>query len=219
MVYYLPIWFQATHGDDAVTSAVHLLPLILAQLFGTIVSGGLTTRIGYYMPFVWLSVVFMPIGAGLLTTCYVGMPTAKWIGYQILFGLGLGFGFQQANVAAQASLALKDIPTGVAVVFSAQFLGGAVFVSVGENIFANRLRSNIAALRIPGFDPALAVRTGATELRRVVAPAFLHDVLVAYNGAVVRAFEVSLIVSCLAVLGASGMEWRSIRRKKVDTDA
>ncbi|KAI9878064.1 MAG: hypothetical protein M1830_002013 [Pleopsidium flavum] len=219
MVYYLPIWFQAIHGDDAVTSAVHLLPLILSQLAGTIVAGGMTTRIGYYMPFVWASVVFMPIGAGLLTTCYVGIPAGRWIGYQILFGLGLGFGFQQANVAAQASLPLKDIPTGVAVVFSAQFLGGAVFVSVGENVFTNRLRSNIAALKIPEFGPALAVRVGATELRDVVPPAYLHDVLVAYNGAIVRAFQVALILSCLTVLGASGMEWRSIKRKKSETNA
>lgn len=161
----------------------------------------------------------MPIGAGLLTTLYVGIPASKWIGYQILFGLGLGFGFQQANVAAQASLALKDIPTGVAVVFSAQFLGGAVFVSVGENVFANRLRSNIAALRIPEFSPALAARIGATELRHVVPAARLQDVLAAYNGAVLRAFQVALILSCLTVLGASGMEWRSIKRKKPETNA
>lgn len=219
MVYYLPIWFQAIHGDTAITSAIHMLPLIISQVFGVIFAGAMTTRIGYYMPFVWGSVILMPIGIGLINTFYVGIPEGRWIGYQILFGLGLGFGFQQASVAAQASLALEDVPTGVAVVFSLQFLGGAVFVSVAENVFTNHLRSNIAALKIPGFDPALAVRTGATEIRNLVPPMYLHGVLVAYNDAIVRAFQVALIMGCLTILGASGMEWRSMKGKKPGSDA
>ena len=97
MIYYLPIWFQAIHGDDAVFSAVHMLPMILTQVICVVLSGGLTKRIGYYMPFVWLSVLFMPIGIGLIHTWSTSTPEGKWIGYQILLGIGIGCGFQQAN--------------------------------------------------------------------------------------------------------------------------
>jgi len=216
MVYYLPIWFQAIHGDDPVLSAVHMLPLILSQVTSVILGGGLTKRIGYYMPFVWASVILMPIGVGLLNTFHVGISESKWVGYQFLFGIGVGFGFQQANVAAQAALPLRDVPTGVAVVFSTQFLGGAVFVSVAQNVFTNHLRSNVASLKIPDFGPELAVRAGATELRKLVAPDFLHGVLVAYNDAIIQAFQVALIMSCLTIFGALGMEWKNMKGKKPD---
>nr|WOL36634.1 MFS transporter [Pseudogymnoascus verrucosus] len=213
MVYFLPIWFQAIHGDDPIMSAVHMLPLILSQVAGVLIAGSMTIKIGYYMPFVWACVVLMPVGIGLMTTFYVGIPYGRWIGYQIIFGLGVGFGFQQVNIAAQFSLPFRGIPTGVALVFSAQFLGGAVFVSVAENVFNSRLRSNIVALQILGLDPAVMVKVGATELRNVVSPSQLHVVLLAYNDAITKAFQISLITSCLTILGASGMEWRSTKRK------
>ena len=214
LIYYLPIWFQSTHGDTAITSAIHMLPLILSQVISVTLAGGLTRKIGYYMPFVWISVVLMPIGVGLLTTFYVGISEGKWIGYQILFGIGLGFGFQQANIAAQAVLPLRDVPTGVAVTFSTQFLGGTVFVSVAENVFTNHLRSNIAKLNIPNFNPEMAVKTGATDLRNLVKAEYLGSVLGAYNDAIVKAFQVALIMSCLAGLGAVGMEWRDMKGGK-----
>ena len=111
------------------------------------------------------------------------------------------------SVAAQAVLPLKDVPTGVAVVFSAQFLGGTIFVSVAENVFTNHLRSNLLALAVPNFNPEVAIRAGATSLRDLVALSFLNEVLVAYNNAIMQAFQVSLIMSCLTIFGASGMEW------------
>ena len=40
----------------------------------------------------------------------------KWIGYQLLFGAGVGFGMQQSIIAVQAVLELKDVATGTAVV-------------------------------------------------------------------------------------------------------
>jgi len=119
-IYYLPIWFQAIYGVDAIHSGIDNLPLILAQVLGTILSGIGTTKIGYYMPFVLASCCLMSVGAGLLTTFTVDISTAKWVCYQIIFGLGTGFGFQQSGIAAQACLDLKDVPIGTAIVLFVQ---------------------------------------------------------------------------------------------------
>jgi hypothetical protein len=173
----------------------------------------MTNKIGYYVPFIWASTVLLPIGAGLLSTFHIGISTAKWVGYEIILGFGIGFGFQQANVAAQVVLPMKDVPTGVAVVFSAMFLGGSVFLSVAESIFTNHLRSNIAALGIPGFDAERAIKAGAVELRNLVPAKYLTSVLVAYNDAITKAFQLAVIMACLASLGAVGMEWRNMKTK------
>lgn len=60
--------------------------MILALVIAMIGSGGATTALGYYTPFMYLSTVFMAVGGGLLTTFNVNTGHARWIGYQVLVG-------------------------------------------------------------------------------------------------------------------------------------
>jgi len=215
MIYYLPIWFQAIHGVSATQSGIDNLPLVLSQVFGSILGGALTSVIGYYVPFVYASPVFMAVGAGLITTFSASTPTHQWIGYQIIYGLGTGFGFQQPIIAAQTVLPLSDIPTGTATVMFIQILGGALFVSVGQNIFTNKLAEGLAG--IPGLNPQIVARAGATQLKNLIPdPNMISQVLVVYNEALVKAYQVSLIVGSLAVIGALGFQWRSVKGKKIE---
>lgn len=136
LVYYLPIWFQAIKGDSAVKSGISTIPLVLSLVVASIFAGQLTARTGYYVPQLFVCSVLMSIGAGLITTFKVDTGHAKWIGYQVLFGLGLGMGMQQASMAAQTCLDKKDVTTGVSIMFFFQNLGGAIWLSVGEVIFS-----------------------------------------------------------------------------------
>ena len=154
----------------------------------------------------------MPIGAGMLTTFTVDTPTREWIGYQIILGVGVGCGFQQAIIAAQAVLPLADIPSGTTAVLFFQLLGGALMVSAGQNVFTGRLASDPAG--IPGVNAQLVIATGATKLRTLIPdPADYNAAVEVYNSGLTRAFEVSLIVACLAVVGPIGMEWKSVNVK------
>ena len=187
--------------------------MILGNVFGVISAGAITTRFGYYMPFIILSTVFMSIGAGLLTTLQVESSTGHWIGYQFLFGIGSGAGFQQPAVAAQTVLALEDIPIGSAIMVFVQLLGGAMFVSIAQNVFTNHLVSGILALGIPNLNANAIVESGATRLRDQIPAADLPGVLIAYNEALVKCFRLALYMACLTLLGAVGMEWRSVKKK------
>ena len=188
--------------------------MIMGNVFGVISAGALTTRFGHYMPFIFASAILMSIGAGLLTTLRVDSSTGHWIGYQLLFGIGSGAGFQQPAVAAQTVLALEDIPIGTAIMVFIQLLGGAMFVSVAQNIFTNQLVSGILAIHIPNVNPKVIVQSGATRLRDQIPAADLPEVLVAYNEALVKCFRVALCMACLSLLGTIGMEWRSVKNKK-----
>lgn len=164
------------------------------------------------MPFIVISSIMMPIGAGLLTTFNIATPASKWIGYQIILGIGVGCGFQQAIIAAQAVLAVGDIPSGITAVLFFQLLGGALMVSAGQNVFTTRLTSGLAS--IPGVNAQLVIATGATNLKTLIPdPANYNAALEIYNSGLTRAFRVSLVVACLAVLGAIGMEWKSVKVK------
>ena len=69
----------------------------------------LTLTLGYYTQFMFLSVILMSIGSGLLTTFHTNTGHSKWIGYQVFFGAGVGFGMQQTLIAVQAALPGPDI--------------------------------------------------------------------------------------------------------------
>jgi len=155
--------------------------------------------------------VIMSIGAGLITTFTSKTIHARWIGYQVIFGYGLGLGMQQASLAVQAVLPRKDAPTGVALVMFMQQLGGAVFVSIGQNVFANELVKGLQ--HVSGIEPAMVVKIGATELRNVVDTASIGAVLSAYNFALTKVFTVSLAMACMSIVGALCMEWKNIKPK------
>ncbi|KAG0644936.1 Efflux pump [Hyphodiscus hymeniophilus] len=210
-IYFIPIWFQAILGTSAVRAGIDSLPLILAEILAIVVSGGLVTKFGYYAPFFIASSVVMSIGAGLMTLFTVDISQARWVGFQFLYGIGVGFGFQQGGVAAQTVLKFADVSIGTAVVLFWQILGGAIFVSVAQNLFTNKLVKDLLALGIPGLDPVIIVHAGATNLRAVVPEAALPAVLFAYNKAILKTFQLGLILSCISILGAVGIEWRSVK--------
>jgi hypothetical protein len=122
-VYFLLIWFQFINGVTAAESGIRLLPLMLSMVFGSISGGFINSKIGYYTPLAIISSCTMFVGAGLLTTFQGNTSEAEWIGYQVLYGLGLGLCFQVPNLATQTALPTKNVPTGFALMFFSQLLG------------------------------------------------------------------------------------------------
>ena len=212
LIYYIPIWFQAIRGVSALKSGINTLPMVLSLVLASISAGILVSKVGYYTPFMIANGVIMSIGAGLITTWKPDTLHPEWIGYQILFGFGLGIGMQQATLAAQAVLKRKDAPIGIALIMFCQQMGGAVFVSVGQSVFTNQLVKGLR--KVAGISPTVIVNTGATDLRQVVDPSNLRGVLVAYNGALTKTFTVALAMSCLSIIGALCIEWKNIKPKK-----
>ncbi|KAH3986228.1 hypothetical protein HBH98_031360 [Parastagonospora nodorum] len=214
MVYYLPIWFQAIKGVSATKSGIMNLPCILGLVIVSMSSGILVTVIGYYTPFMLISSVLMAIGAGLLSTFETDSNSPRWIGYQFLFGAGVGFGMQQTLVAVQTALPAGDVPIGTAIMMFTQTLGGALFISVGQNVFTNQLIKNLGTL-VPELDTKIVLAVGATELKNAIEEKFLPGVLTAYNLALTQTFYVSVATASMSILGAAFVEWKSMKGKQV----
>lgn len=85
--------------------------MILGLVLFSIITGIIITVLGYYTPWMILSSLLMAIGSGLLATFKVGTGHAMWIGYQAIYGFGVGAGMQQGVIAAQTVCTLDDIPT------------------------------------------------------------------------------------------------------------
>lgn len=215
--YYLPIWFQAIKAASAVHSGIMVLPMLLSLVVGAISAGAtLSLIVGYFTPYMIACGILTSIGAGLITTFTTETGHAKWIGFQVILGFGLGLGMQQPNMAAQTVLPKVDVPSGTALVFFGQQVGGAIFIAVAQSVFTNRL-SSILVNKFH-IDPATIVKTGATDFRRLnLSPREFSQVLLAYNEAIVNAFRVGLGVACVVIIPALFMEWKSVRKEKKNT--
>ena len=118
LVYYLPIYFQVVSGVSAAQSGIRNLPLILAQSVATVLSGILLSKVPYPQPYLLSGAAITAIGSGLLYTLDIGSSEGKWIGYQLLAGIGIGWCFQVPVITAQGSVASEDLSSATAMVLS-----------------------------------------------------------------------------------------------------
>jgi hypothetical protein len=212
VVYYPPIWFQAIKRTSAFESGLRSVPTVLGLLVSSTLSGQFTMRVGYYVPPMIVSPVIASIATGLLTTLNVNSGHAEWIGYQVLYGFGLELAMQLTNLAAQAVLQREDVSIGTAIMLFSQQLGGAIFVSVGQNVFINSLVSGLE--NIPGLNASDIVNTGATNIQKLVPTEYLPLVLDRYNHALTRTFVIGTGMTAASILGSLAMEWKSIKKNK-----
>lgn len=211
-VYYLAIWFQAAQGQSAMDAGIRMIPLVVSLVLFGIVTAIFTQKIGYYVPALLVSPVLASIGAGMLSTLVPSSSRSAWIGYQILYGFGIGAGAQTASLAAQTVLPREDVPLGTAMGFFAQQLGGAIFVPVAQNVFTSALVKRLSG--VAGLEKTTILDTGATDLRKVVPADELSTVVDAYSYASTRVFILGAALSACMMLGALGVEWKSIKKAK-----
>lgn len=212
VVYYLSIWFQAAQGQSAKESGIRTVPLVLSMTVMGIFSAILTEKVGYYNPAMLLCPILSAVGGGMLSTLTPAARSSHWIGYQVIFGFGIGSGFQTSTLALQTVLPRADVPLGMAMMFFMQQLGGSAFIPVAQNIFSRQLLDGLSG--IGGINAEAVVDSGATAYRDLVPQNKVKAVMNAYSYALTRVFILVAAISAATVLGAAIVEWKSIKGKK-----
>ncbi|WYZ42281.1 hypothetical protein EsH8_V_001176 [Colletotrichum jinshuiense] len=211
---YIPIWFQAIKGVSAVNSGLMNLALILATALASILAGVGVTKIGYYNPFMIAAAVFMSVGAGLITTWTPDVPIRDWIGYQVLYGLGSGQSMQTPLMVVQTVLPMAEIPLGTALVMFLQTLGGAIFISVAQNVFTNDLRAGLAR-ELPNVNATAIVDGGANTIRMpgILPKDQLEAVIRIYSKSLTNSWYVAVALACGSVAGSLLLQWRTVKQQ------
>lgn len=217
--YYLPIWFQAVKGANAIQSGVDLIAYMIANALFSVLAGIVVSKVGYFAPPAIIGAAISTVGCGLLTTLQVNSGPGMWIGYQVITSAGLGMAVQQGVIAVQTVLKLDQVPIGIAAIISMQSLGGAVFVSVGNNILQNVLNQASTANELPGVNVKAVITAGATQFRSIVPAASVPALLVVYNNALRKTFIAAIPLSSLAFVAAMFLEWKSVKDKKPTLEA
>lgn len=212
ILYYAPLWFQAVKGDSAVRSGLDIVTFIAGMTVTMLGTGYALTKGGYSAPFMVLCVVMVSVACGLLTTWTPNSGADKIFGYLTLYGLGQGFGWQQPILIAQTVLPAADIPTGTSLTTVCKLLGGTIFLSVSQSLFNTKLR-DLVIQRLPQLNPDVLMTIGAIELRSKLDASLIPTVASCYNDALKDVWWLLLALSTVSIIGALGIEWRSVTDK------
>lgn len=183
---------------------------MLSMLVASVLFGGVVQKLGYYTPVGIIGAAIMSIGAGLFILFEVDTDHAKWIGYQVVFGFGMGLSMQTPTIAIQTVLSTRDVPAGMALLFFGQLLGGGIGVPIGTTVLNTQLLKNLTQI-LPGFDRSLVTSGGVTALIKTLPEEAKPAVLMAYNSALQDVFKVGCILTSLSFLGVASLEWKSTR--------
>ncbi|KAK0618492.1 major facilitator superfamily domain-containing protein [Bombardia bombarda] len=210
-VYYLPVYFQAIGGYSATDSAVRNLPLIVGSSVFGIVAGVCLTMAGYFHVFLLSGAGLSCLAAGLLLTLGAELEVGKYIGYQLLLGIGSGLCLQVPVMVGQAFSSPADIPSVTAILLFFQTMGGTIFISAAQSIFANRLVASLEG-NSSGLDPAQVVAVGAENLRASFAGDQLADVMDAYVVGLRDAWILGTVCAGMSFLSAFIARFQSLKQ-------
>ena len=193
-------------------SGIMILPIIIGLIICMTLGSIFVSVVGYYHPIMAAGTIISTVGAGLCTTLEVDSSSSKWIGYQAMCGLGLGFGFQLPFIAVQTALPRSDIPVATAIVTFAQNLSSAVLVAIGQTVFQNRLLANVQQFA-PAADPQAVIHAGAANLDQHFSSDVLPGIVHAYSAAATESFYVATAIAALSIIGLVRLEWLSVKEK------
>uniref|UniRef100_V5F1K9 Major facilitator superfamily (MFS) profile domain-containing protein n=2 Tax=Kalmanozyma brasiliensis (strain GHG001) TaxID=1365824 RepID=V5F1K9_KALBG len=212
--YYLPLWFQVVRGTTPIESSYRTLASITPFVVSSIVGGVIAKKTGHYAPQMLIPPVVGAVGAGLITTFSASTSEAKWVGYQVLYGIGMGFGMTSSSLAVQAALPPLEAALGIAALMFAREMGSAIFVAAGENLLSSRLVKGLEQIpQLHGRGAQLAL-AGASELRHAVdglGAEVLDEVINAFNVALRHVWYLALALTVATILPFLLIEWLNLK--------
>uniref|UniRef100_A0A093UTS5 Putative HC-toxin efflux carrier TOXA n=1 Tax=Talaromyces marneffei PM1 TaxID=1077442 RepID=A0A093UTS5_TALMA len=215
ITYYWPLYFQSVKNTSAENSGIYMLPFAISTMFSTFVAGWVISKVGYYVPFMWVGAPILAAGAGLFRLLDAGSSAASWAGYQIVSGIGYGICGQVPIIAVQVVVDKEDVPTACVLVIFFECLGATLGPSIAQNLFTDTLLKTL--LGIAGVDGPAVVAGGAKGFRPLIRPDLLDRVIDAWEDALWTAYLLAIASSAAALVVSAAMEWRRLPEDKKQT--
>ncbi|KAK7737794.1 hypothetical protein SLS53_006414 [Cytospora paraplurivora] len=120
------------------------------------------------------------------------------VGYQLVYGFGVGMGFMQPSYVVQTILPITDVPIGV------------IVITLVQNISAGEMQSRLAPL-VPAQDASGIFGSGLALILASMPPGSREQAVDAISTSIVMTVYVSLALSAASVVGC-GVKWASMKQ-------
>ncbi|KAL7421215.1 hypothetical protein Q5752_004100 [Cryptotrichosporon argae] len=148
LLYYLSIYFEAIKGKSAVRAGVLLLGLQLSMCPVVVIVGRLAERTGQVKAFMLVGGVLNVVGIGLMTMVGSTTSIGEVVGFEVVVGIGIGLFINLMMMLMQADyMKEQHLVSHATNVFNFWgFIGRIIGLSVGTNIFQNKLHERLASV-------------------------------------------------------------------------
>jgi hypothetical protein len=208
-LYWIVIWFQALKGISVVKSGINTISMALSLTVGAIIFSGAVQRIDYYVSSMYIGVVLIFIGAGLMTSFQRETSFRKRIDYQILLGFDIGVSTQQSILRRKHAGSNRYCHGRVAHVLWS-VTGQRGFHEYAQAIFNDHLTLNS---RNVGLDVHSVIKIGATELIKMVFIENVDMVIQVYNKALKNFFILVTVIAAFAIVLTLLMKMKKLKQK------
>ncbi len=142
---FLPLYMTRVVGVSETKAGLSLLPLVLGVIFGNVVSGQVTSRLGRYKAPMLVGLTLLLSGLSVMAFTLRADSTLSEVTWKMVFvGLGLGPAIPLYTIAIQNSIPPNVIgsATGVATFF--RQMGGTLGIAIAGTLFATVLANGMA---------------------------------------------------------------------------
>ncbi|KAK3113550.1 hypothetical protein LTR53_009035 [Teratosphaeriaceae sp. CCFEE 6253] len=215
VIYYVPLFFVFTRGDDALDAAVRLLPFIVVFIFFVMLAGATLPLTGRYSLYYLVGGALLTAGCALLFTIRHDTSVAKVYGYEILIAAGAGLTFQNGYGVASVKVNAADKSNAIGFINTAQIGTTALALAIASCLYQNLgvsfLRDALRDYDFPTGLLQLALGGAGSDVLASMPPeaATITVNTIAYT--IARVFGMSVAAGTLLIVAAMAM-----RHEKVD---
>ena len=132
-------------------SGILILPFILTEAVMGMAVGVIIHRSGRYQELIWLGLVLLTIGNGLLIAFNASSNITKIVIFQLVAGIGSGMLFEPPLIAIQALVSQDTTATATSTFGFVRNLATSFSIIVGGVVFQNGMDLQAASLRHSGL--------------------------------------------------------------------
>lgn len=143
-VAFLPLFVVNVLGVSATGAGMALVPLSLAVVFGSLVSGQLVSRYGHYRLLMLIGTSILIVGVLLLTSLTPDATLRQVTLYMVVVGLGLGPSGPLYTLAVQNSVDVRRMGQATSATQFFRQIGGAIGTAVLGSVLVTTLAAGFA---------------------------------------------------------------------------
>ncbi|RAL64802.1 hypothetical protein DID88_001399 [Monilinia fructigena] len=132
-IFYIPLFFQFSKGDDGIEAAVRLMPFIVLYIVTVMSQGMIMPKIGYYWPFFVLWAMFALSGGAAMTT----ITTSTNAGFYLRLDI--------APAILGRDHRSQEVPASIGYINVAQIGGVVIGLAVSGTVFQSTAFRNVNA--------------------------------------------------------------------------
>jgi len=209
-IYFLPLYFQFVHSDNALKAAVRLLPFVIVLIVSVMLNGALAPAVGYYNVWYLAGGVLLTAGGACMFKIGVDTATSKIYGYSVLIAAGAGLSAQLGYAVAQAKVPPQKISYAISFMNVAQIgsivLALAIAGAVYQNVGIQKLSSALAGQGFSIDDIKNAVSGTQSAIFQQGSPEVKAAALQALIQAMNKVFALIIAAGALSIVSSLGMK-------------